>query len=845
MPAEASTRAALAAAIVLAIGCKPVVRPIAVDAARPAAQASSPLGWRCPPGAKVCVDRAALSPGFHCGNERCVQLHPTMPDDGEWTCGEVAGVTLCTNGEAAAGVASAGAAPGWICGTRRGAATNHICIDTSPDFPDGRPTGWRCYYDGVALPNRICVRDAQGHVVGDACDARNPCVDGALCRAGICALPSRVPSCWIDADCPSGACRFGNCPGDPILNVVPPVPVPPTEIGEDSKSRLDFGPPQPQVGFDAQFAITVRVAAGPRPQQIAWKQIGGPALPQLHVTENGFRLSGRTVSWETALGSSELPWGVVPISPRTRGEAVLEASWSDTQGRFFRHEVRVAAASLSRGLTTIPTGGRVYLGGEGWRTVRAARGSHATIDEQAGLASFTPDLSGVWRLRDGKGRTLDLIAGRYDDVPLDCSRARCHAEMLAGAAVNPMTTVMARMLDGFPKQVPNADRAADYPECALACHATGEPGISDGGFYDLARSMNRTGEERVPWPAMPRVLRRLGGAGCLSCHGPGAVPDPRASWTTLRSDVCAICHDAPPSYGHVASWRSSANSRADRDPDAASKAPCTRCHTTWGFLLETKHTALPSATASGSAMVASQDHLTFMDSLRPPKQAGVIGIACAACHDLHAAVDASGKVPHALLRQIARPPLLPTLPDTSARRSNICLPCHTPDLSRSSAPFASAAAIWLGRGGLVPATGAAMEGPAPLADLDGGCLHCHTGKPGAVRGSNHTFVAPLESCPDCPKLDAKRPDGVRSRARQLYLDARLFKIVGDLRPLHASTAIIKRNSPASRALWNLLLLLEDNAAELHNPPYARALLEGAETVLRSPAALRELVGGQR
>ena len=839
MRADPVSPAAALAVVALLLACKTTSRPGLADVSRPTARASSALGWRCPPGAKACLDRASLAPPFrNCDNDRCVQLHPGLPDDGEWTCGETAGVTLCTGGEAAAGVAPTGLAPGWRCGARRIAGADRICIDASPDFPDGKPTGWRCFYDGPALPNRVCVRDPRNHSIGDACDTGRPCVDGALCRAGICALPNRAPTCWLDADCPSGPCRFGNCTGDPLSEVERPVPLPPAARAENVTSRLDFGPPQPQVGFDSDFAIVVKVAAGQRPKRIEWKQIGGAALSDLRTFENGFRLCGRTLSWEAALGTSEPAWGVVPISPRTSGEAVLEASWIDANGKALRREVRIAAASLSRGLTTVPAGARAYLGGQGWR-VLASGGGHAAIDERDGLASITPDTSGVWRLRDGNGRTLDLIAGRYDDVPLDCSRARCHAEMLAGSIVNPMTTVMARLLDGFPKKAPNADRAADYPGCALPCHATGEPGISDGGFHDVALSMNRTGGEQTPWPAMPRVLRRLGGAGCLSCHGPGAVPDPRASWTTLRSDVCAVCHDAPPVYRHVAAWRTSANSRADRDPDAASKPACVRCHTTWGFLLAEKPQPNKVETA------ASKDHLTFMASLRPPAQAGLIGIACAACHDSHPIPDAAGKLPHALIRKVEISPLLPALANKSASRSNICLPCHTPDPSGTSAPFASAAAIWLGRGGLDPDTGAPMEGPAPLAEIEGGCLHCHTGKPDGVRGSNHTFAAPPESCVDCPKLDAKRPDGVRSRARQLYLDARLYRVLGDVRPLHASTRLIPRTSPAGRALWNLLLLLEDNAAEIHNAPYANALLESAETILRSPTAVHELMGGRR
>jgi len=428
---------------------------------------------------------------------------------------------------------------------------------------------------------------------------------------------------------------------------------------------------------------------------------------------------------------------------------------------------------------------------------------------------------------------------------LDCSRARCHVEMLAGSLVNPMTTVMARLLDRIPDNAPNADRAVEYPGCALSCHATGQPGISDGGFHDVARSMNRTGEECTPWPDLPRMLRRLGGAGCLSCHGPGAVPDPRASWTTLRSDVCAVCHDAPPVYRHVLAWRSSANSRADRDPDAASKPACTRCHTTWGFLLAEKRKPSPPSGAPVPAPTTSPDHLTFMASLRPPAQAGPIGISCAACHDSHPVPGADGKTPHALLRKVEHPALLPVLPADISRRSEICLPCHTPDLSQPVPPFASAAAIWLGRGGLDPSTGAAMQGPAPLADLEGGCLHCHRGEADGARGSSHSFVATRESCPACPKLDPKRPDGVQRRARQLYLDARLYRVLGDVRPLHASTAILRRDSPTRRALWNLLLLLEDKAAEIHNAPYASTLLESAERVLRSRSAPREPAGGRR
>src|SRR5450759_3066829 len=156
-------RASVAALIALAVGCGPTVRPAALDTPKPAAHASSTMGWRCPPGAKACLDRAAIAPGFRCEQARCVQPHPTMPDDGEWTCGETAGVTLCTGGETAAGVAPAPLAPGWVCGIRHGGESRGEPAGSAGRAPSreglarprearGRQGGWRVPSARLTLP---------------------------------------------------------------------------------------------------------------------------------------------------------------------------------------------------------------------------------------------------------------------------------------------------------------------------------------------------------------------------------------------------------------------------------------------------------------------------------------------------------------------------------------------------------------------------------------------------------------------------------------------------------------------------------------------------------------------
>ncbi len=126
------------------------------------------MGWRCAGQGAVrrCVDRTAGAPAFVCNGGLCRQAHPRQPDDGEWSCADSGGATVCRGGERAAGVAAAPADPAWLCGTlRAGAATlplgRRVCVDLSPDFPDGEMSGWRCrtLYEPL---RRECAREPAG-----------------------------------------------------------------------------------------------------------------------------------------------------------------------------------------------------------------------------------------------------------------------------------------------------------------------------------------------------------------------------------------------------------------------------------------------------------------------------------------------------------------------------------------------------------------------------------------------------------------------------------------------------------------------------------------------------------
>lgn len=180
---------------------------------------STALGWRCVGQgmARVCIDRAREAPPFTCIGALCRQRPPRLPDDGDWSCGDMEGAAVCAGGSIAAGLPSTLAAPGWQCGARRrqdelGAATARICVDLSPDTPDGQALGWRCHYESAPAPVRICERVDGRALLGGPCAARHaPCPLGAACVDGRC-LPARPGAdCWLDEDCPSRACAFGSC----------------------------------------------------------------------------------------------------------------------------------------------------------------------------------------------------------------------------------------------------------------------------------------------------------------------------------------------------------------------------------------------------------------------------------------------------------------------------------------------------------------------------------------------------------------------------------------------------------------------------------------------------------
>lgn len=534
----------------------------------------------------------------------------------------------------------------------------------------------------------------------------------------------------------------------------------------------------PQVGFDAPFEIEAQPGCRSALRgRVSWEQVSGAKLRDWRVEHNGWRLRARTATL-VAARALPLPWGVVPFSSTTRGEAVVRATWTDGETRVAR-DVRVGAAVRASGLPSVGLGHRVWLGGEGWTVRERPPESRASPDLAAAqegapggqrvAVPFLPDAPGRWELADASGATLSLRIGRHDETPLDCGRPECHASATRASASTPMTRTGLRRL----------------PSCAAGCHSLGEAGLPDGGFAHVVRDhgLEVADFDGVAWNELPRALRRVGSVGCSGCHGPGAIPERTARWAIVRADVCAVCHDGPPRYGHVAAWRTTRMARSD-DTAAKRTGDCARCHTTLGFLAIIGVRATPPENL-------------------PPEAAAPIGVTCAACHAPH-----GEHLERALVRRAPAPSGLDVPDAWRTASTSVCLHCHQDGAARS----------------------VLAEG-SPHARVENGCLGCHSAGAESVRverGAGHAFGVNRTSCvvAGC-HASAPRELDLASRARALVAGIAGARL-DVAEPPHAQPDALDAVSPPEW-LGAMTLIANDRAAHAHMGRPARDLVETAES----------------
>jgi hypothetical protein len=167
--------------LVAALGCQQTPRTDKTMRTRGPASAVVPVSL---------APRPASS--FDCGAEGCIQLHPRLPDSGEWRCAERGQVVWCAGGEPAAGVVSGPADARYRCGRRwSNAGAERVCIDRSPDYPNQQPLDYSCRFQQERGIRRQCLL--------------------AQAEPGKPLPELAVPACWLDRDCRAQRCDRGTC----------------------------------------------------------------------------------------------------------------------------------------------------------------------------------------------------------------------------------------------------------------------------------------------------------------------------------------------------------------------------------------------------------------------------------------------------------------------------------------------------------------------------------------------------------------------------------------------------------------------------------------------------------
>jgi hypothetical protein len=98
-------------------------------------------------------------------------------------------------------------------------------------------------------------------------------------------------------------------------------------------------------------------------------------------------------------------------------------------------------------------------------------------------------------------------------------------------------------------------------------------------------------------------------------------------------------------------------------------------------------------------------------------------------------------------------------------------------------------------------------------------------------GKSHGFRASLTGCSKCHSSPKTRDPSIRARALSLLAQLDPERAVESARPFHARGAgTTPKTAERARALYDVLLVLEDRAADVHHPVYASSLLDAAERI---------------
>lgn len=512
----------------------------------------------------------------------------------------------------------------------------------------------------------------------------------------------------------------------------------------------------------------------------------------------------------------------------------------------------------SSGLGNVGVGEVVYLTGytdvhgdstiTGWAWEMTARpnGSNAALnDADDEFVKFTADILGTYRISfrvtnsDGQSGAVEQVinAANYSGVggitgdPTRGQCSMCHDDFAATWNETRHSEALSIYLDGANDH---------FSSRCISCHTTGyNVDAANGGFDDLATDEGWALPDSLyegNWDRMKESHPRTAGLAnvqCESCHGPGSAHNGRTDdnriAVSLQNDACAKCHDSGTHHVFPDQWDNSGHAHVTDHVQGPSRAACVKCHTGYGFVDEMK--GVP-------------------DSL---KNTDYLPITCATCHDPHDATNSHQ------LRTVA-PYTLVNNVEVDAGLGNLCVNCHHARSNGATAVNGSVNSRFgphhSNQGDMVKGTnayefgGEGIQRTPHLQVIDNACIGCHmehtptdVNHPGYGKVGGHSFalvsedgVENVDACITChgeiESFSDIRPE------EDWDGDGTIEGVQDEIEGLmHAVEAMLPHDNegnlyyanwltPAQRyALYNLKFVEEDGSKGIHNPAYARSILQ--------------------
>lgn len=278
---------------------------------------------------------------------------------------------------------------------------------------------------------------------------------------------------------------------------------------------------------------------------------------------------------------------------------------------------------------------------------------------------------------------------------------------------------------------------------------------------------------------------------------------------------------------------------------SATDLSCTECHVE-GTLIVSKqaqfhrsqHGSGEAYLRGGSASCAgchgSESAEARIEAGLVPRDEAVEGVinvspyTCRTCHDIHTTYT---EADFSLTGDAAPPPMMVTAGAFDGGLGNLCANCHQirnelPEfvdgmLELTSSRFGThhgvEAQMMLGEGGL-GVTGSPGD---HYEKVDDTCVTCHMGE-----NRNHTWVPNVDNCQSCHEdLESFDSDGVQTEVEALIDEAKVLLVASGMMTEENRSVPGTYTEEVASAMWNYMFVIEDASNGVHNPDFAKALLE--------------------